>query len=109
MADNPANLTPAVVQSVADANFKSIAEANAIAMNQAIQNAVAHQQAMNAIAQATTTMCVNKLLNIDPAEAKSLTEAMTGNKGADAISALGTAVAGLQQMLKGAQSTPPVT
>jgi hypothetical protein len=79
-----------VVDAVTGTNFKAIAEAGAIATNLSVQNAVAHQQAMNQISAAATGKIVELLVSTDVSESLALT-------------ALG------QQAAKIAQTTPPPT
>ena len=79
-----------VVDSITIGNVKAIAEAGSISMNLAVQNAVANQQAMNAISQAATGKIVELLVTTD-------------------ISESGGAAAMHQQLSKIAGNTPPVT
>ena len=71
-------------------NLKTVGESTAFLMNLAHANAVSHQQAMNQIAAAATGKIVESIIATSPAEG-------------------GVDVAALQQLLKGAQTTPPVT
>lgn len=73
------------------------------------QNATVQQQQGWLLANAITTMAVNKILNLDPAEAVSLMKAMTGNDLGQQITGLVAAIGAGQQATKGAQTTPPVT
>jgi uncharacterized membrane protein len=79
-----------VVDSVTASNFKAIGEAQAVYMNLAIGNAVAHQQSMNQLSAALTAKAAEMLGTTDISEAGGL-------------------VALLQQAMKGAQTTPPPT
>ena len=79
-----------IVEAVAVADLKAVAEQPAILANLALGNAVSNQQAMNQIMQATVGKIVEAIVMTSPSEA-------------------GGAVAALQQLLKGAQTTPPVT
>jgi len=79
-----------VIDAVTATNFKSIAEANAVAMNLSVQNAVSNQQAMNQIQQAAVGKVVELLVSTDISEAAALT-------------------ALVQQASKTAGNTPPVT
>jgi hypothetical protein len=58
--------------------------------NLALANAVSHQHSLNLIAEAATGKIVESIIATSP-----------GEGGAD--------IAALQQILKGAQTTPPVT
>ena len=94
-------LDQGVIDAVTNANFKLNAE-------MATQNAVSHQNRLNMIAESSVGQILNRMNGLDPTEAA----AIRGVVGADlskTIGDLGAAVAGLQQMLKGAQTTPPVT
>ena len=101
-------LDQGVVDGVTNANFKVIAETPAIVANVANQNLIAHQGHMFQIAEASIGQILNKMNGLDPAEAASISGVVRSDMGKD-IAALGAAVAGLQQMMKGAQSTPPET
>lgn len=112
-------LSQDVIDSVVDANLKNLGDAPAIAMGSLFQtstqnldlaakNAIANQQRMNEIGAAATTLSINKLINMDPGEASAINTVNSGEI-AKALSQLGASVAGLQQMMKGAQTTPPVT
>jgi len=79
-----------VVDAVTATNFKSIAEANAVAMNLSVQNAVSNQQAMNQIQQAAVGKIVELLVSTDVSEAAGLSVLA-------------------QQASKTAGNTPPVT
>jgi hypothetical protein len=79
-----------VVDAVTATNFKAIAEANAVAMNLSVQNAVSNQQAMNQIQQAAVGKIVELLVSTDVSEAAGLSVLA-------------------QQASKTAGNTPPVT
>lgn len=79
-----------VRESVAVGNLKSVGEASSVQQNIATANAVAHQGAMFLISAAATGKIVESIIATSPGEG-------------------GTDVAALQQLLKGAQTTPPVT
>jgi len=79
-----------VVDAVTATNFKAVAEAQAVYMNLAIGNAVAHQQSMNQLSVGLTAKAVETLTTTDISEAGGL-------------------VALLQQAMKGAQTTPPAS
>ena len=113
-------VNPQTVDSMTIGNVKTIAETLAAAnanlaqvathsLGLSMQNAVSQQQAMNQISNAVVTQAVNMLLNIDPMEAVGAAKLLTGNDVAQQIAQLAAAVAGVQQTVKAAQSTPPVT
>jgi len=89
-------LDQGVLDSVVNANFKTLAE-------QVASNAAAHQQRLQLIAESSVGQILNRMNSLDPAEAASIS---TVNQ---KIAELGSQVAALQQMLKGAQTTPPET
>jgi len=86
-----------------------LAQVAAQSLGLAMQNAVTNQQSLNAINQAATTVAVNKLLNMDAAEALAVVKANTGNDLASQMQALLAALNGGQQGVKSAQTTPPET
>ena len=96
MAESPANVhsTSALPDDVREglvvANMKAVAEQGAVLSNMALANAVAHQQAMWQISQASVGKIVESIIETRPSEG-------------------GVDVATLQQLLKGAALTPPVT
>ena len=94
-------LDPGVVDAVVNSNFKTLAEQVAV-------NAAAHQNRLNLIAESSLGQILNRMNAIDPAEAASISTVIRSDL-AKALADLGGAVAGIQQMMKGAQTTPPVT
>lgn len=79
-----------IVEAVAVDNVKTVAGQPAVLSNLALANAVAHQHSLNLIAAAATGKIIESIIATSP-----------GEGGAD--------IAALQQILKGAQTTPPVT
>lgn len=73
------------------------------------QNATVQQQQSWVLGNAVLTMAVNKIMNLDPAEAVSMMKAMTGNDLGQQMAQLVAAIGAGQQATKGAQTTPPVT
>lgn len=109
-----------VVDSVTISNVKTIAEsgsfyaqmgfANAVAnQQQAQQNALSHQQAMNQISQAATGAIVKSLIEVDPSQSVSESKLLTGNDLASTLAQLLSALNSGQQGVKAAGNTPPVT
>lgn len=94
-------LDPGIIDSVTNANFKAMGEMQ-------VTNALAHQNRLNGIFESSVGQILNKMNTLDPTEAASVATVTEAGL-AKAISDLGGAVAGIQQMLKGAQTTPPVT
>ena len=83
-------LDETVVAAVGNENFKTVGGFPASMANLALSNAVAHQQAMNAITLSLTAKACELLVSTDVAEAAGLTPLA-------------------QQAAKVAQTTPPVT
>src|SRR3972149_6560938 len=97
-----------LVDSVADDKIKTIAGAPAFYAAQAMGNAVAHQNRIAVLAETALAQSIKLLTEIDPAESVSVLKMLSGNDLAQQLSALGSAVAQVQQIVKGAQTTPPV-
>lgn len=96
-----ANLDAGVLESVVNANFKTLAELVA-------SNAAAHQNRLNLIAESSIGQIVNRMNTLDPTEAASISTVVRSDL-AKAVADLGAAVGSIQQYVKGAQTTPPVT
>lgn len=79
-----------IVETLSIGNLKTIAEAGSFSMGIAFQNAVSHQQAMNQVMVASVGAITKRLVEVDVNEAAGL-------------------VPLVQQLTKGAQTTPPVT
>lgn len=90
MADDSSEIVREMSESVAGTNLKSLGDAPAFYQNLAYSNAVQHQQAMNQISLAAVGKIVESIIETRPSEG-------------------GVDVAALQQLIKGAQTTPPVT
>lgn len=107
-----AELDTGVVESVINANFKVIAEANAsgiaLAGQLSAQNAVAHQNSMNLLREFAVLEATGQRAGIDIAEATAAKKVSEADL-ARSVSELGSAIAAIQQLMKGAQTTPPVT
>lgn len=102
-------LAPEIVESVANANLKNVAEAPAFYSGIAMGNAVSHQQAMQQITLAATGAIVKQLTEVDPAEAVAVLKATSGNEVAATLAQLLAALGSGQQATKAAQTTPPPT
>lgn len=116
----PACLNENVVDSVAATNFKTLAEGAAFYANLGMANAVADQQAarqdhqshrnrMSILAEAALAKSIKNLDSLTPAEAVSDTQEFSNNGLAAQLSSLGSAIAGIQEFLKGANTVPPQT
>ena len=99
--ENSSEIVKEMAESVAATNLKSLADAPAFYNNLAYGNAISHQQLMNnimasgfqsllAINQAATAKAIESLISTQPSEGA-------------------VDVAGAQKLMKGAQTTPPVT
>lgn len=90
MADDSSEIVKEQSESVAASNLKSLGDAPAFYHNLAMNNAVSHQNRCNGILEAAMGKVIEAIISVSPSEG-----------GAD--------VAALQQLMKGAQTTPPVT
>lgn len=90
MADDSSEIVREQAESVAATNLKVLGDAPAFYQSLAMGNAVSHQQAMQQIQAAIVGKVAEAIISTSPSEG-----------GAD--------VAALQQLIKGAQTTPPVT
>jgi hypothetical protein len=98
-----------IVKSVAGANFKVLGDVPAILTKMGLENAISHQNRVNVLSETALAAALKGLSEVDPTEAKSLQALFTGNQVAEQIASLGAAVAGLQEIVKAAQTTPPPT
>lgn len=94
-------LSEDIVAAVANSNFKAMAEMQ-------LTNALAHQNRVNVIAESSLGTILERMNTLDPNEAAGITAVMAGDI-AEKIGELSGAVASAQQLMKGAQTTPPVT
>jgi len=101
-----------IVADVANSNFKVVANATASGVAQAgslaALNAASHQQGLNQISSAFLAEAIMPRAGVD------ITEAVGTKKVAEAdlsrsVAELGTALAALQQIIKTAQTTLPIT
>lgn len=106
---------PGILQSVADGNLKTIAEAGSFAvanMMQAIalatQESVASMGRRGAMADAAMGASIKAMNEMDPQQAIALSKAIPADQ-AGILAQLGTTVAALQEIVKAAQTTPPQT
>jgi len=94
-------LDPGVLDSVVNSNFKTLAE-------QVATNTANHQHRLQLIAESSVGQILNRMNSIDPTEAAGIA-AVSNAALAKEISQLNGAVAAIQQMMKGAQTTKPET
>ena len=90
MAEDSSEIVREMSESVAATNLKSLGDGPAFYHNLAMSNAISHQQGLNQIQTAIVGKVAEAIIGVSPSEG-----------GAD--------VAALQQLMKGAQTTPPVT
>jgi len=107
-----AALDQGVIEGVINANFKSLAETITAGLAQAVavqaQATANHQTRLQLLAESSLAQQLNKMNALDPEEAASIAKVEKSDT-AKQISELGSQIAALQQLLKGAQSTPPET
>jgi len=105
-------LDETIVADVANSNFKVIANATASGVAQAgslaALNAASHQHSMNLISQAFLAEAILPRAGVDISESVGVKKVAEADL-ARTVDELGTAIAALQQIIKTAQSTPPVT
>lgn len=88
--EDSAEIVKEAAEAVAFTNVKTVGEGPAFYSNLAMSNAVSHQQGMQQLQAAIIGKVAEAIIGVSPSEG-----------GAD--------VAALQQLMKGAQTTPPVT
>ena len=96
-----ATLDPGVVESVINSNFKTLAE-------QVASNTANHQHRLQLIAESSVGQIVNRMNAVDPIEALAVGGIARSDLSKE-LAALAASVAGIQQYIKGAQTTPPPT
>lgn len=104
-----------IVDSVSNADTKTVAEMSAWATAQRMASEVTHAQRLNQIAEgamqgyaAGMTALIKRMTELDVQESASEAD-IRQSRLSEQIASLGTAVAALQQAIKGAQTTPPPT
>ena len=90
MADDSSEIVKEQSESVAATNLKVLGDTPAFYSGMAMANAIAHQQSMQQIQLAVTGKVAEMIIAVSPSEG-------------------GTDVAALQQLMKGANLTPPLT
>lgn len=105
-----------LIDSVANANNKTVVEmaawstAQVMATHaQAAADQAAHRNRVNVLAETYLARALKAADEVDPEQAAATLKLLTGNDQANAMASLGAVVAQLQQLMKGAQSTPPET
>lgn len=90
-------LQPDVVESVANSNFKNIAEGPTQIHNAIMTEMLAAQRNMNTIREKSIARSLERF------------DVTNSDENENVMTSYGAVVAALQQIMKGAQTTPPVT
>lgn len=98
-----------LIDSVANANTKTVAESTAFWTAQAMGNHVQSQNRLQILAETALAKSIELLQNISMEEASAVNKVGTGNDVAAQMQALLAALNSGQQGVKVAQTTPPVT
>ena len=98
-----------IVDTLSIENLKTVGGMASHSTGLAMENAVAHQQAMFQIRELAIGRIAKLMTEIDPAEAISILKATSGNDLAGTIAALLASLSSGQQQAKVAQTTPPPT
>jgi hypothetical protein len=105
-------LDQGTLDAVNNSNFKTIAEAAAVGLAQSMalqaQNAASHQNRVNVLAEASLAQALKNQTELDPAEAAAIKKVDNADL-AKVLGELGASIAGIQQLMKGAQTTLPET
>lgn len=94
-----------LVDSVAGANIKTIAEAGAWSTAQVFNSHAAHASRLQILAEAELANSIA----LSRAAVAQASKAIQESDLAEQLASLGASVAAMQQQMKGAQSTPPET
>ena len=94
-------LNPDIVEAVANSNFKMMAEAP-------ILDATAHRNRLNILAEKSIAKSLEAMDTLSVSEGLGIAAAQRSDLAKIQVE-LGSVSAALQQMMKGAQTTPPVT
>ena len=89
---------------IATTNIKMFGDAGSMLPLTSSQNATAHQNRMNVLAESIHAMHANKMASTDPVEAASIQKVLTGHDGQQGV----ISAAFAQIAAKLGQSTPPV-
>ena len=107
----PTALPDTILESIAVANAKSVAEQPATlanlqlgnlgqSTNQSQQNAVSMQQTMNNIQATILGKVANMLTTVQPLEAVSVSEVLTGNRTAEDLADIKASAGGMRDALR---------
>ena len=97
-----------VVDSVSNVNTKNLGDQPAFYVGLSMRGAVEASNAYSALLQSVAARSAKYMLDESPTDAESVQKLFSDGV-AQQLSALGGAIAGLQSMIKGAQTTPPVS
>jgi hypothetical protein len=110
--ENTMALDQGTLDAVNNSNFKTIAEAAAVGLAQSMalqaQNAASHQNRVNVLAEASLAQALKNQTELDPSEAAAIKKVDNADL-AKVLGELGASIAGIQQLMKGAQTTLPET
>lgn len=94
-------LDESIVSAVANSNFKTNSELASL-------NAISHQNRLQLLAESSLGLILERMNTLGPVEASAVHQVNNSNL-ASKLSELSAAISNTQQMIKGAQSTPPQT
>lgn len=103
------SVNPQVSDSVTIVNTKTLGDGPAFFQNLSFRGAVESANGWSILQQSLVSRAAKYILAEDPNEAIAINKVMTGNEQASQMANLGAVVAMIQQAMKGAQTTPPVT
>ena len=109
MAEPISETVDTVVETVAVTNIKTVGEMAAWSTAQAMKDHVSHSKRLDILAETYLSRALKSADEVDPEQAAATLKLLTGNDLAQTLSSFGAVVAQLQQIVKGAQTTPPVT
>ena len=109
MAEDVMTTVDAAVEAVNVANVKTIAEMAAWSTAQSMKDHVSHAKRLDILAETYLARALKSADEVDPEQAAATLKLLTGNDLAAGLASLGTVIAQLQQVVKGAQTTPPAT
>ena len=105
-----------IIESLATENLKNVAGASSFYSGARMSDHTAHQKRMDQIAEDSARLSVallgrlaQTIVEEDPMQAVAAQKILTGNDLGQVLSSLGAAIAQIQQLTKGAQTTPPDT
>ena len=109
MAEPVSETIDTVVEAVSVSNIKTVAEMSAWSTAQSMKDHVSHAKRLDILAETYLSRALKSADEVDPEQAAATLKLLTGNDLAQTLSSFGAVVAQLQQIVKGAQTTPPVT